>query len=295
MFSPYFVGPAIRLSTDNAALFMAIAAIYSMDVTPPKTKNFFLSNLLILVTVWIRQIYAWLLGAYVLFNLWRSRWQKVNLAAMILPAVIPIGGMAYFFLLWNGLTPPPFAGHFSYGLNWDVPVFIVSLIGFLGIFFSPWLFKLYQRNPGWLPLLLTTGLAVGYLLLHPVSNEYPVADGSIFYRGGALWLIASRLPNLLSSAIVFWVLFPLGLACLYLMARDLFSRDEYFVVICLGLWLAANITNKDTYQKYYEPFLLFFMGYVLVKIDTQGQKAEWIGPLILLAGFMGIAVTRFFL
>ncbi|MGD8604724.1 MAG: hypothetical protein PVF49_09145, partial [Anaerolineales bacterium] len=120
LFSPYFIGPAVRLSTDNAALLLAIAAIYSMDVTPPKTKNFFLSNLLILVTVWIRQIYAWLVGAYVLFNLWRSRRQSVNLVAMILPAVIPVGGVAYFFFLWNGLTPPPFAGHFSYGLNWDV-------------------------------------------------------------------------------------------------------------------------------------------------------------------------------
>jgi hypothetical protein len=214
---------------------------------------------------------------------------------MIFPMVLPIAGLAYFVFLWKGLTPPPFAGHFSYGLNGDVPVYVVSLIGLYSIFFSPWFFKLYKRNRGLLPLMVTTSFAVGYLLLHPVSNEYPVVDGSIFYRGGALWLIASRLPNFLSSAVVFWILFPIGLASLYLMARYLISRQEYLVMICFLLWLAANITNKDTYQKYYEPLILFFMGYVMVTIDADRERRQWIGPLILLVGFVGIAVTRFFL
>ena len=137
-------------------------------------------------------------------------------------------------------------------------------------------------------------VVIGYLLLHPVSNEYPVVSGSIFYRGGALWLIASRLPNFLSSAIVFWVLFPIGLACLYVMARYLASRDEYLMMIVFALWLAANITNKDTYQKYYEPLLLFFMGYVMVSIKTDREKVGWIGTVILLMGFIGIAILRFF-
>jgi hypothetical protein len=213
---------------------------------------------------------------------------------MSLPILIPIGGLAYFLFLWNGLTPTPFTGHYSQGLNWDVPVYLVSLIGLFGLFFSPWLVKIYKRNQGLLPLFLMLGLGIGYLLLHPVSNEYPVIDGSLNYRGGALWLAASRLPNFLSSAMVFWILFPIGLACLYVMARYLASRHEYLMLICFALWLAANMINKDTYQKYYEPFLLFFMGYVMVTIEADREKYAWIGPVILLAGFIGIAVMRFF-
>ena len=79
------------------------------------------------------------------------------------------------------------------------------------------------------------------------------------------------------------------------MARYLASRREYLIMICFSLWLMANITNKDTYQKYYEPFLLFFMGYVMVTIETKREKYPWIGPAILLAGFIGVAITRFFL
>lgn len=295
LFSPYFIGPAIRLSTDNAALLLAILTIYTMDTMPPITRNFWLTNFLTLVTVLTRQIYAWLLGVYAIFHLWRSKLRGPKLLRMILPMLLPGGGLAYFVFLWKGLTPPLFAGHFSYGLNWDVPVYIVSLIGFYALFFSPWLLKIYRHNQGLFPIILSMAIAVAYLLLHPVSNAYPVADGSIFYRGGALWLIASRLPNIFSSALLFWILFPLGLACLVVMARYLASRQEYLVMICLALWLAANMTNKDTYQKYYEPFLLFFIGYVVVTIKLEREKYAWIGPLILLAGFMGVAATRFFL
>jgi hypothetical protein len=295
LFSPYFIGPAVRLSTDNAALLLAIASIYTMEAGSPNTKNFLLTNVFILGTVLIRQVYAWLVGAYVLFNIVRNKLRGIQWVSMLFPTLIPIGGLAYFVFLWDGLTPPPFAGHFSYGLNWDVPVFIVSLVGLYGLFFSPWYFKLYKQDSRLLPFVVLMGFAIGYLLLHPVSNQYPVVDGSIFYRGGALWLIASRLPNFLSSAIVFWFLFPMGLGCLYLMARYLASRREYLMMICFTLWLAANVTNKDTYQKYYEPFLLLLLGYVVATIKIDREKVAWIGPLILLAGFVGIAITRFFL
>ncbi len=79
------------------------------------------------------------------------------------------------------------------------------------------------------------------------------------------------------------------------MARYLVSRNEYLLMIVLTFWMAANVTNKDTYQKYYEPFLLFFMGYVMVAVETKGEKYSWIGPVILAAGYVGIAIMRFFL
>ena len=114
-------------------------------------------------------------------------------------------------------------------------------------------------------------------------------------EGGALWLIVSKFPNFLSSSIIFWGLFPVGLVCLYIMMRYLASRHEYLMIISFALWLVTNMINSRTYQKYYEPFILFFMGYVFVTVKTKGDIKCWIGPVILLLGLIGVAVTRFFL
>ena len=131
-------------------------------------------------------------------------------------------------------------------------------------------------------------------MLYPVSNEYPVIDESLGERGGAWWLIISRLPNFLSSSIVFWCLFPIGLACLYIMARYLALRHEYLMIVCFSLWLVSNMVNVRTYQKYYEPFILFSVGYVMVTVKTEGEKHYWIGPVILLVVSIGITIVRFF-
>jgi len=154
---------------------------------------------------------------------------------------------------------------------------------------------MYKRNQGqFFPLALLMGFAIGYLLLHPVYNLYLVIDESFGDRGGALWLIVSRLPNFLDSSIVFWVLFPIGLACLYIMALHLASRHEYLMIICFSLWLVANMANVRTYQKYYDPFILFSMGYVMVTLKTEGEKYYWVGPVLLLVGFIGTTIVRFF-
>lgn len=298
LFSPYFVGPAIRLSTDNAALLFALLAIYTMETATPTSKKNLLINIFILCAIYVRQIYAWLIGAYLLFNLrgYQAKSETLDLKHIILPTLIPILGLAYFLFLWKGLTPPRFSGgHTPQGLNWDAPVYIVSLIGLYGIIFCFWLFKMFKQNQQLFPLVLLLGFSSGYLLLHSVSNEYPVIDQSLGDRGGALWLLAARLPNFLSTSVVFWVLFPLGLVCLYTMVRYLISRHEYLMIGYFLLWLAANMTNFKTYQKYYEPFLLFFMGYAMVTIKTNGDKYDWIGPVILLVGFISITTMRFFL
>ena len=122
--------------------------------------------------------------------------------------------------------------------------------------------------------------AVGYLLLHPVSNRYPLTDTSITDRGGALWLAASYLPSFLGSGALFWLLFPLGLLCLQTLMLPLISRQDHSIPIALAWWAAASMANSRTYQKYYEPFILFIIGYCLVaEREKQVVRVRWAAAL----------------
>lgn len=297
MLSPYFIGPAVRLSTDNMALLFAILSIFTMDTNVYSTQKNIVTNILILITILTRQVYAWLAGAYLIATWWKHGSKKLisNWMQIILPVLIPIIGLAYFIFLWKGLTPPTYWARDATKSNWDAPVYIVSLVGLFGSFFIFWLWAIYKETqPKFLHICLLVIFGITALLLRPVSNEYPVLDRYLGDRGGSLWLVVSHLPNLLSSSIVFWILFPVGLVFLFVMARHLISKQNFLIIICFSLWLMANIINANTYQKYYEPFILFSIGYTLIPVDTEEKWHYWIGPVVLLTGFIGVALVRFF-
>ena len=75
MMSPYFLGPAIRLSTDNLSLLFALLALAMTgrqrreDKATGCTRGLS-ANVLILLSILTRQIYAWLVGVYALVMLW---------------------------------------------------------------------------------------------------------------------------------------------------------------------------------------------------------------------------------
>lgn len=289
--SPYFIGSAIRLSTDNLALLFALLSILIMDVRRPETKTSLATNLLILLAILTRQIYAWLIGAYLLFNFQLRKHNPAfkHLIASYWPAMIPAVGLFYFISLWQGLTPPDFAIHQAYWLNWDVPIYVVSLLGVYGLFFAVWQFELYSQNQRQiLPIVLAFTVSLCCLFLSPISNAYDRVN-----RGGALWLMISILPTPLYYAVIYGLLFPIGTLCAYTLIWHLIRRQDYLMAICFVLWIIANMTNTRVYQKYYDPLLLFFIGYALVTVKSE-RRFSWIGPLILLAGFTVLALFRFF-
>lgn len=295
MFSPYFIGPAIRLSTDNGALLFAVLSIYMLETASPGMGRNFLVNLTILVTVLIRQLYAWLIGAFLIFGWFRTPSCSAGdkLRSVLLPVLLPVTGLGAFILLWQGLTPPRFsAEHAAFSLNPEALVYMVSLVGAYGIFFGLWLFRLHNRRAARIyPILILIAVAAGYIFLCPVSNAYSAELGE---RGGALWLAASLLPNILSGSVLFLVLFPVGIVFLYILGRYLIARQDILIILCFLLWFLANMTNHKTFQKYYDPFILFAMGYTLCTLRIKEKWTDWIGPAVLLAGFAGVSVFRFY-
>jgi hypothetical protein len=290
--SPYFIGPAVRLSTDNMALGLAILSILAMDIGQPDLRRSLLTNVLVLLTVLTRQLYAWLIGAYVFTVFLGRRYRRsiADWATSLLPVLIPMAGGAFFVILWKGLAPPEFSvQHTALALNWDAPVYAVSLLGLYGSFFASWYFVLYKGGTGKVfAIVVPVVVAIVYLALHPVSGVYDKTT-----RGGALWLVASALPELFSSSIVYWVLFPIGLFCTILMIRYLALRRDYVMSVCFVLWMMANMVNNQTIQKYYEPLILFFLGHAMVSLRS-GKWYSWIGPCVLLAVLAAVDLVRFF-
>jgi len=290
MLSPYFVGAAVRISTDNAALLFALLAFVALETEPPEGRRSLRVNLLISILVLIRQNYAWFIAAYMI---WRFRKPKdwaafAKLARTASPVLIPISALAMFVWIWGGLTPPSFAERHVRQTNLDAPVYIISLIALYCAILLPWRRDLLQMNrPFVTKSLLLIALSVGFLLLHPVSNAY---DRNL--RGGMLWAVAENLPVFLGTSIIYWILFPAGLVCLYRLFSRFYTTQNKLMFLCLSLWLCSSVVMGQTYQKYYEPFLLFFLAYLLAPMEPSSPRS-WFGPVLLSLIFLVIDVQRF--
>ena len=174
-------------------------------------------------------------------------------------------------------------------LTWDSPIYITSLVGLYGSALLFWIVRMYKNNPGKLitiPIIFL--ICAGVLLIHPISSEYDKST-----QGGSLFLVAQYLPTLFSTPIIYWILFPIGSIYLFILARQLASNQNYVMIIAFTFWLLTYTVAFRTWQKYYEPFILFGLGYSVM--TTKGQKwYYWLGPIVLLIGFVGIDLIRFY-
>jgi len=291
--SPYFIRASIMLFTDNVALLFTFLALMMLGTANSSRRQFFWANVFILSAVLTRQVYAWLIGVavFVIFQeMVDNKFDFKKVIKSALPVLIPTGGLFFFVFLWGGLTPLRFQGeHEAFGLNWDVPVYILSLLGIFGVFLVPWFYRLYKESHKKWNAPIIAGLIIAgfiYLLIHPVSNAYSPE----LMRGGALWLMTTYFPMVLSSSILFWIFFPAGLVLLYLLIQYHFAKQEYLIIVSLFLWLLFSMTSVRTYQRYYEPFLLFVIAYSFVRfsIDRWYEK----GGLLLLGAFL-LAMTTY--
>ena len=281
MFTPYFIGPAVRLSTDNAALLFMLLSLRSMERSAHTIRAAWLCAVFITITLLVRQNYAWLIGVQFLFAFSQRR----DRVRRLLPLLLPVSALFFFVWQWGGLNPPDFAGHRARTLNGDVFVYVFALLGSYSLFILSWLRRdLLLRFRAAVPL----AASVLFLLIHPVNGVYHK------YRGGGLWRIAAFVPEWFSSSILFWILFPIGVwvGCAY--AIRLNRRGDRIMMLSFALWLAANMVTTRTWQKYYDPFLLFSMGRALDSSDGT-RKADWIGPMVLVLLFILISLFRFYL
>ncbi|MGH7806323.1 MAG: hypothetical protein ACREQJ_18385 [Candidatus Binatia bacterium] len=294
--SPYFLGSSVRLMTDNMALLFAVSSIAAMEARGRTTRDLVGANTLILLAVLTRQSYAWLAGVYLAsvgdsvppFDSWKAALGRA--IRVLLPLSLPIVGLAALAVVWGGMTPPGFRDTPTFST--DAPIFVISLLGAFGCFLVSSVREM-QREAR-VPTAALATVAVGcalILILHPVSNEYPLVRGAWSQRGGWLWLAASRTPDVLSTASLFWVLFPFGAVCAAIMVGYARTKNESLWAPCLVLLVASSVLMPWTYQKYFEPLLLVWLGQLL------GHGEGWrfrVGPSLLVAAFAVMSFSRYF-
>ena len=286
--SPYFLGAAVRLLTDNLGLGAAVAALFALDdafdlsVCRSATGALFGT-----VAVLTRQVYLWTAPVQFVATFTHrqvSHSQRLVNAAL---STVPALALASFVLLWHGFTPISWIGwsnNAALSVNVNVPIFILSLLGVLGTVFIFTMCRVWRSGECRLIyaiLLATIGMLI--LVVHPFTID----------EGGWLLAVGRSMPKLLGTRLPFWILLPLGLVYLYiLLARQLMS-GSYLVIIAWVLWMLMNGVSGRIFQRYYEPMLLVFVAYVLTPWDFKSRK-EWLMPCVYLVGCLGQDVMIFY-
>ena len=296
--SPYFIGSAIRLSTDNAALLFGMLAIFALEQPVWQVATSMRLGLYAAGAILIRQNYAWLIGAAGLSALrqWLDH-ARTPIRILVPALLIPSAALLLLLACWGGLTPPSFKEHVALTLYLDAPIYTLSLLAVFSGLCAGWLLPMGPLADAPRRTALIAGGAVVLsslvLAVNPMDNRYP-QPMEIQLHGGPLWVIASKFPTLLGTGILFWVLLPAGVYALVVLGRQLIRDGRWTVLAAFLLWLAATAINLRSYQKYYEPFLLLFLAMVLTAPATPRWRYAWLGPGLLLAGFLAVDLKRFF-
>lgn len=295
LFSPYFLGPSIRVSTDNVAFLFAIVTLLFLDpkIATRFRYRFLLSSLFNTIALLIRQIYVWIAAVGFITAIRESKKEtRRNRSFSALFFLLPLSAAFGLFLLWRGFTPPLLEPRHqgTKGINFDAFIFGVSVMGELGAFFSLWFLDFYKRNSGSLLQLICLVLFCWiFMIIHPMPDAIAREVGD-----GALWKIAAAAPVLHKTSLVFWVLFPLGAVFLYTTFINFKAYGHIFPLLVYVIWLASNSLNHLTWHKYFEPFTFLYIGYA-IQYSRSASLRFYLIPLIFLAIYIVIALHRYIL
>jgi hypothetical protein len=318
--SPYFFGASFTLLTDNLAILFALLAlerIHSFSRSGSMSA-FALACLCIGAAALTRQSFLWLAAVAAFFLLRRSDSLREALAGLglLALALVPLGLLV---LEWNGLVPPS-ADPASCGLCTDRPGFgrdaltlrtvgfTVALFGlYAALVLGPSALRLARRAAGSptgravaalvtgrsrrridLARMLALAATAGVVLLLVSPLEYvPILPGQPG-DAGWLWKVSERLPTLLGSSLVFWLLVPVGAVA----GAVLVWRAGWASLgsVVLGAFLLAALPVALVYQKYFDPFMLLAVALFARPMDFRGPR-DYAGIAIVCVGSVAYALS----
>lgn len=241
-----FLGGAIWIMTDNGSLLWICLTLFGI-MRKSSYKNTVAVGLFAAMAVLWRQVNIWLLLP-IIYSLWG---QQKKLLQGFLAIVPPMAVAGYLFWLWRGFTPPAFQDYNANGFALVVPIYMFSLFGFVGVFYTGYAYsykgRQYLSRNKWLWL---AGFAIaGLAVIFP--STYDVDSGR---HGGMLWTLTKFVPSFQDRSLVFAVLLPIGCALLFLWwIRSHTMDDKSFSLIFVFL-IGASVAHMGTnlvYERYY--------------------------------------------
>jgi hypothetical protein len=325
--SPYYFGASFTLLTDNLAILFALLALDRLDRfrASASPRDLALGCLALAAGVLTRQSLLWL-ALVALFYVLRAPSTLGRKAAGAGVLAVALAPLAALVVTWRGLVPPG-SDPASCGLCDEAPGrdaltlrtvgFTVALLGlYATAIYGPVLARrlrpglrdlppaMYFRStrpgdvggatltrasrvapaPPALALALGAGLAllvVSPLLYRP---SVPGRPGD----AGYLWRISDRLPELLGSSLVFWLLVPIGALAAALLARR--AGLASMPVVYLASFLIAALPVGLTYQKYFDPFVLLALV-LLARPTDLSERSDYAGIALLGVAFVAYALS----
>lgn len=311
--SAYFIGSAIWLVTDNAALLwtaLALGGAVGLAPTPARVTRW---GLYATLATLIRQTSVWVAGPVALAAALmgpparyvpaplrsaadgRRGWGAI---AACTPAIAaPFAVVVAFALLWHGLTPPSLAAENDRGVNPMMPAMVLAVFGGVGVFFLP----AFVRT--WRELLRvdapTIAAVVGALAL---ALAFPTTfDRDAGRWGGAVWRVVRVAPAFADRSLVFPPLAAVGalVLCRAWSAARAAARGRDAAMLFIGLagWTAALAAGSLAYQRYVEPLALMSLAWLAAMSwagRTDGAPPAcsprlWAGPALL--GLIQLALS----
>jgi hypothetical protein len=299
--SPYFFGASFTLLTDNLAILFALLALERVDRfrSDASLLTFGVACLCIAGAVLTRQSFLWLvpLAAWFLLRSPAPVERRLAGAALLALALAPLAALV---VDWGGLVPPT-ADPASCGLCTDRPGvgrdaltlrtvgFTVALLGAYAAFiFGPRLLRRgrpLQAVPGG-AIAGAVGAGILLLAISPLVYE-PIVPGQAG-DAGYLWKISDRLPVVLGSSLVFWLLVPFGCLAVILLVRR--AGPESLPAVYLAAFLIAALPVRLVYQKYFDPFALLALALLARPPDLRGRW-DYAGIALLCAVFVAYAIS----
>jgi Dolichyl-phosphate-mannose-protein mannosyltransferase len=136
--------------------------------------------------------------------------------------------------------------------------------------------------------MLALAAAAGVVLLLVSPLEYvPILPGQPG-DAGWLWKLSDRLPTLLGSSLVFWLLVPVGAVA----GAVLVWRAGWASLgsVVLGAFLLAALPVALVYQKYFDPFMLLAVALFARPMDFRGPR-DYAGIAIVCVGSVAYALS----
>jgi hypothetical protein len=307
--SPYVYGSSFRVLTDNLALLLVILSLERLERFRESGAlgPFAVGAASAAAAVLTRQSMAFMFGVAALYALVTPRVSPraspIGTAARAIPILaLAAAPVAALFAVWHGLVPPggdPAScglcpavagkGQTAQGhLVVQSSELALATIGLYGaVLFAPQALSALRR--GRTPALTKSqtiapvaAAAAGILLLLLFAARPGVQDA------GYLWRIASHLPTLDGSSLLFWALVPLGSLTVYLRLHH--RPANVAALIFFACFLSSTLVYRLALQKYVDPLALLGLLLTVRRADFPTRRSL-LGAAALALGFIAYTLS----